>query len=195
MNQNNQEILSCTECGAKNRVPSDKVGLKAKCGKCGAPLHREAADAHAAGRYQMRCTECGAKNRIPSDKVDAGPVCGKCKKPLRIGEIFLPQPLVIMEADFEEKVLKSPLPVLVFAWAPWCSTCRAFIPVIDDFARDAKSKVRVGKLNIDQNPNLSSRFNILSVPQIFIFDNGQLRDNFPGAMQKHEIMMKLDPYL
>jgi thioredoxin 2 len=195
MNQNDMEILSCTQCGARNRVPSDKVGLKPKCGKCGAPLHREGADGHAAGRYQLRCTECGAKNRVPSDKVDAAPVCGKCKKPLRIGEIFLPQPLVISEADFEEKVLRSPLPVLVFAWAPWCSTCRAFIPVIDDFARDAKSKVRVGKLNVDQNPNLSSRFNILSVPQIFIFDNGQMRENMPGSMQKHEIMMKMAPYL
>ncbi|MEW6669256.1 MAG: thioredoxin domain-containing protein [Thermodesulfobacteriota bacterium] len=195
MNQNAMEILPCAQCGARNRVPSDKAGLKAKCGKCGAPLDREGAAGPAAGMYQLRCTECGAKNRIPAEKVDAGPLCGRCKKPLRIGEIFLPQPLVITETDFDEKVLRSPLPVLVFAWAPWCSTCRAFMPVIDDFARDAKSKVRVGKLNVDQNPNLSSRFNIFSVPQIFIFDNGQLRENLPGSMQKHEIMMKMAPYI
>jgi thioredoxin len=127
--------------------------------------------------------------------VDAGPLCGKCKKPLRIEEIFLPQPLVITETDFEEKVLRSPLPVLVFAWAPWCSTCRAFMPGIDDYARDAKGKVRVGKLNVDQNPNLASRFNIFSVPQIFVFDNGQLKENLPGALQKHEIIMKMASYL
>ena len=124
MTQENAEILSCPQCGAKNRVPLDKLALKAKCGKCGWPLQEEPGKGQGGEKHQLRCTECGAKNRIPSDKVDAAPLCGRCKKPLRIAEIFLPQPLVITEADFEEKVLRSPLPVLVFAWAPWCSTCR-----------------------------------------------------------------------
>jgi len=109
--------------------------------------------------------------------------------------LFLAQPVLITDGDFEAKILKGPLPALVFAWAPWCPTCRAFIPVIDDFAKDAMRKVRVGKLNVDQNPGLSSRFNILSVPQRLVFDNDELKETLPGSFQKHEIMMKMAPYL
>jgi thioredoxin-like negative regulator of GroEL len=66
---------------------------------------------------------------------------------------------------------------------------------MDEFAKDSKGKSRVGKLNVDANPMLSSKFNILSVPQLFIFDNGQLKENLPGAMQKHDIMMKMAKYI
>jgi thioredoxin 2 len=139
--------------------------------------------------------ECGARNRIPADRVQSNPVCGKCRKPLRTEELFLTQPLIITDADFETRVLKSPLPALVFAWAPWCPTCRTFLPVIDDFAKDSLGKIRVGKLNVDQNPGLSARFNILSVPQILVFDHGELRGTLPGSLQKHEIIPKMAPYL
>lgn len=186
-------IISCSQCGAKNRVPLERLGAKAKCGKCGTPLPTEAETDQEI--YKLRCMECGARNRIPAGRVELHPVCGKCKKPLDTAELFLPQPLIITDGDFETKILKSPLPALVFAWAPWCSTCRAFIPVIDEFARDSSGKVRVGKLNVDQNPGLSSRFNILSVPQILVFDRGELAETLPGSLQKHEIMMKIAPYL
>jgi thioredoxin-like negative regulator of GroEL len=83
----------------------------------------------------------------------------------------------------------------MFAWAPWCPTCRTFIPVIDEFARDSQGKIRVGKVNVDQNPGLSSRFNIMSVPQILVFDRGELAETLPGSLQKHELMMKMTPYL
>ena len=187
MEQSLPELIQCRQCGTRNRVPRDKAGEEAKCGKCGSPLHMPT--------YLLRCTECGAKNRIPSDRIDADPVCGKCKQPLRTEELFESQPIAITEGNFENKVLKSPLPVLLFAWAPWCPTCRTFLPVIDDFAKDTKARIRAGKLNVDQSPALSSKYNILSVPQIFIFDNGELKENLPGSLQKHEIMMKVTPYL
>ncbi len=82
----------------------------------------------------------------------------------------------------------------MFAWAPWCPTCGSYVSIIDEFARDAKTKVRVAKLNVDANPMLSSRFNILSVPFLFIFDNGQMKENMPGGLSKQELMMKLAPY-
>ena len=193
MEERSAPIISCAQCGAKNRVPLDKLGARAKCGKCGTPLPVE--EQQAQETYKFRCMECGARNRIPTDRVQSNPVCGRCKKPLPVEELFLPQPLLITEADFEDKMMKSPLPALMFAWAPWCPTCRAFIPVIDDVAKDSLGKVRVGKLNVDQNPGLSSRFNILSVPQILVFDHGELKETLPGSLQKQEIMMKLASYL
>jgi len=193
MEASSPRIISCSQCGAKNRVPVGKMGARAKCGKCGTPLSVE--EKPAGEVFKLRCMECGARNRIPADRIDSNPVCGKCRKPLAKEELFLPQPLIITDSDFESKVLKSPLPALMFAWAPWCPTCRTFTPVIDEFAIDSLGKVRVGKVNVDQNPGLSSRFNIMSVPQILVFDHGELRETLPGSLQKQELMMKMAPYL
>jgi len=68
-------------------------------------------------------------------------------------------------------------------------------PIIDQFAREAKGKVRVSKVNVDASPILASRFNIMSVPFIFIFDGGQMKASQPGALQKHDLMVKMAPYL
>ena len=69
------------------------------------------------------------------------------------------------------------------------------MPIIDEFAREAKGKARVSKVNIDANPALASRFNIMSVPFIFIFDGGEMKAGEPGAMQKHDLMIKMAPYI
>jgi thioredoxin 2 len=193
MEQPNSEVVRCPRCGAKNRVPLYGAALKPKCGKCGSPLEQRAEKDEKP--FLLRCMECGAKNKVPPGKIDRGPVCGKCKKPLRTEELFAPQPLMITEGGFEKYVLQSPLPVLVFAWAPWCTTCRAFMPVIDEFAREVKGRIRVAKLNVDQTPNLASTYAIMSVPQIFVFDGGKLIESFPGALQKNEIRTKFARYL
>lgn len=195
MMQKESLIVPCAECGAKNRVPPHTVGTAAKCGKCGSSLETDQGKVKGADFRLLRCTECGAKNRIPLKKINAGAKCGRCGVSLKTDELFEPQPLMVTDGNFESKVLESPLPVLLFAWAPWCPTCRAAMPVIDDFGKESKGKVRVGKLNVDSNPLLSSRYNILSVPTLFIFDGGQLKQTLPGALQKNEIMMKMAPYI
>jgi thioredoxin 2 len=196
MEQINAQIVRCPSCGAKNRIPSEKLGRQAKCGRCGSQLTVETTENRAgpSETFLFRCTECGARNKIPGERVHAGPRCGKCKQPLKTEQLFEPQPVRVTDSNFQEKVLTSPLPVLIFAWAPWCPTCRAFLPVIDDYAKGSKGKVRVGKLNVDENPALSSTYNIMSVPQILVFDNGQLKETLPGAMQKHEIQGKMAAY-
>lgn len=188
-------IVRCNECGAANRIPAEKIGIPARCGKCHALLPTEPSKTAAGEAFKMRCTECGAKNKIPAAKIDSGGKCGKCGSLLKTQELFEPQPVMVTDGNFDAKVLKSPLPVLLFAWAPWCTSCSAAAPIIDAFASDAKGKVRVGKVNVDTNPKLASKFNILSVPFLFIFDNGQMKESMPGALQKHELMMKMSQYI
>jgi thioredoxin 2 len=188
-------IVKCSECGAANRIPTEKIDRTGKCGKCHAPLPPMDPPNADADFYKLRCVECGAKNRVPAARLSAGAKCGKCGKALKTGDLFAPQPMMITDADFDTQVLKSPLPVLMFAWAPWCSTCNAVAPIIDQFASESKGKVRVAKVNVDASPALANRFNIMSVPFLFIFDNGQMRESMPGALQKHELMMKMAPYI
>ena len=188
-------IVRCTECGAANRIPAEKIGTTARCGKCHALLPTGPKKTAPGEAFKMRCSQCGAKNKIPADKIDAGGKCGKCGSLLQTRELFEPQPVLISDGNFDAKVLKSPLPVLLFAWAPWCTTCVAVTPIIDEFASDAKGKIRVGKLNVEANPMLASKFNILSVPFLFIFDNGQMKESLPGALQKHELMIKMSRYI
>lgn len=188
-------IVRCTQCGAANRIPAEKSAIAARCGKCRAWLPAEPKKTAPGEVFKMRCTECGVKNKIPADKIDAGAKCGKCGSVLKTRELFEPQPVMVTDANFDGTVLKSPLPVLLFAWAPWCSTCVAVAPSVDEFASDARGKIRVGKVNVEANPMLASKFNILSVPFLFIFDNGQMKESMPGALQKHEIMIKMSRYI
>ena len=146
-------------------------------------------------RYYFRCTRCRTKNRIPAEKIGSIGKCGKCGNALPTDELMTPQPIMVTDANFEQMVLKSPLPVLMWAWAPWCPTCGAIAPVVDEFAAASKGRVRVCKLNVDGNPQLAQRFNILSVPFAYIFDNGTLKESLPGDIQRHAIMMKMARYI
>jgi len=140
MNQTNFHIVRCSDCGAANRIPSDKIGQAAKCGKCHTLLPTDQKKTAPGEAFKVRCSECGAKNKIPADKIEAGAKCGKCGALLQTGELFEPQPVMVTDGNFDAKVLKSPLPVLLFAWAPWCSTCGTVAPIIDEFASDARGK-------------------------------------------------------
>ena len=195
MNQTIARIIRCQECGTNNKIPHDKAGAAAKCGKCHAKLDPAAGSNGPAQHYTIRCLECKAKNRIPAAKIDAGPKCGKCGTALLTGELFKPQPVMVTDGNFDDAVLNSPLPVLVFCWAPWCPSCGTVTPIIDEFANDTKGKIRVGKLNIDSSRMVASKYNILSVPYLLIFDNGRMVDSLPGGMGKHELMMKMARYL
>ena len=195
MNDTKKAIIRCASCGAANRIPANRIGMAAKCGQCHAQLPTDPAAAEPESSYKIRCSECSAKNRIPGGKVNAGAKCGKCGALLKTEELFTPQPVVISDGNFENMVLKSPLPVLMWAWAPWCPTCGSIAPIVDQFAAESKGKVRVAKVNVESSPMLASKYNILSVPFIFIFDNGQMKESMPGGLQKHDMMMKMAPYI
>jgi len=177
MNEENI-IIQCKACGAKNRIPSDKSGMKAKCGKCGESMDTRKTTSEQSDKnfrtgniYLVRCLSCGAKNRIPENKMNETAKCGKCHESMQTAGLLSGRSMMVSERDFETKVLKSPVPVLFFTFANWCPSCQAIIPVVEELARDWKGRVRVAKLNIDQNQMTAGRFNIMSVPTIIIFDN------------------------
>jgi thioredoxin 2 len=119
MNEKSAYVIRCPGCNAANRIPAERVGKPARCGKCHAELPTDPKSAEPEASYKLRCIECGAKNRVPGAKSKAGAKCGKCGAKLKTEELFTPQPIMINDANFEAMVLKSPLPVLMWAWAPW----------------------------------------------------------------------------
>lgn len=189
-----RQIIECVNCGARNRVPLDRLEKGGKCGRCHAALPK--AREHGGNTsYVLRCSDCGAKNRVNSEKMSAHPKCGKCGSQLRTGELFEPQPFMVSEMNFAEKVLKSPLPVLVYAMSPTCPGCTMVSPHIEAFAGEHKGRVRVARLNIQQSPGLASRFDILSVPYLLVFDKGRLLQSLPGGLDQRGLNDLMSHYL
>lgn len=144
--------------------------------------------------YMIRCTSCRAKNRIPGDKVQANPVCGKCRTPLNISEAFTGRSVEVSGQNFESAVLRSEIPVLLLFWAPWCSACQSVLPVMDRIAANMRGRIKAAKVNIQNNPDLASRYDVMSVPQLFVFDNGVEKENIVGALSELDILKKIAPY-
>ncbi len=88
--------------------------------------------------YLVRCAGCGAKNRIPAEKKEVGAKCGKCGAPLATDALSEVRPVIVTDADFGNNVLKSPLPVLLDCWAPWCGPCRMIGPIMEELAETWK---------------------------------------------------------
>ena len=141
----------------------------------------------------VRCPACGVGNRVPRAKIDQGlvPVCGRCKTPLRVDT----KPIVVTDASFSADVERSPLPVLVDAWAAWCGPCRMIAPVIDELAGQMAGRVRFAKLNVDENPATASRFNVRSIPTLLVLKGGREVDRIVGVEPKSEIARRLAQFI
>src|SRR6476660_9757536 len=119
----------------------------------------------------IRCSSCGALNRVPGEKVKRGleAVCGRCKKPLLAGA----SPVTVTDATFSSEVENWPIPVLVDLWAPWCGPCKMIAPVLDELAMEMAGRLRVAKLNVDENPATSGRFQVRGIPALLLFQGGR----------------------
>jgi thioredoxin len=115
------------------------------------------------------------------------PVCGRCKSSLTESV----QPVTITDQNFAAEVERSPLPVLVDFGAPWCGPCRMVSPVADQLAQEFSGKVRVGKLNVDENPSTSVRFQVQSIPMLLIFKDGKEVDRLIGAQSRETLKQRL----
>ncbi|MGQ9634830.1 MAG: thioredoxin [Bryobacteraceae bacterium] len=106
-----------------------------------------------------------------------------------------PNTLTFSDATFDQEVLNSPLPVLVDFWAEWCGPCRMMEPTIDAIATDYMGRVKVGKLNVDENGNTAMRYGIRGIPTLLLFKGGKVVDQRVGAIGKSEVQRMLDAHL
>jgi thioredoxin 1 len=99
------------------------------------------------------------------------------------------------DSNFAQEVLKSDTPVLVDFWAPWCGPCRMVAPVVEEIANELAGKLKVVKLNTDENINVAGQYGIMSIPTLGIFKNGKMVDAVIGAVPKQHLISKITPYL
>lgn len=144
--------------------------------------------------HLVRCPSCGATNRLPADPVARGhkTVCGRCKATLSAAGAA---PLTVSDATFAADVEGAPTPVLVDMWAPWCGPCRTLGPIVDELAGEWAGRVRVAKMNVDENPATSSRFGVRSIPTLLVFKDGREVDRIVGAQPKAAIAGRLARFL
>jgi len=101
----------------------------------------------------------------------------------------------VTDSTFEQEVLQSEIPVLIDFWAPWCGPCRMVAPVVEELAKDFDTRVKVMKLNVDNNPGTAQKYGIFSIPTILIFKNGEVAQQIVGAMPKKQYVDKLNELL
>jgi thioredoxin 2 len=132
------------------------------------------------------CAHCGAKNTIrPSER--GAPHCGKCGKPLA---------WVVDATDETFGVEAKAAPtVLVDLWAPWCGPCRFVSPILAQLAAEFPGRLKVVKVNVDQNPRLAQQFDARSIPTMVVLQGGRVVDRIVGAMQKPDLTVRLTPFL
>lgn len=134
----------------------------------------------------IRCPNCGTRNRIPTERLKDGPRCGRCKN------VFPPiptpsRPVTVTDRTFADEVVASPLPVILDCWAAWCAPCGAMTPVLEDLARTYTGRLKIAKLNVDQNPVTASRYSVMSLPTLLFFRDGKVVDTAAGALPRQEI--------
>jgi thioredoxin 2 len=130
---------------------------------------------------QIVCPHDGALNRVPAARLADGPRCGRCHQPLFSGE-----PLELSTLEFDRHVAKGRLPLLVDFWAPWCGPCRMMAPAFAKAAALLEPRMRLAKVNTENEPSLGERFGIRSIPTMILFANGSEVVRQSGAINNAE---------
>ena len=124
------------------------------------------------------CPHCHTTNRVAAEHLGSAPNCGQCHQPL-----FTGRPLALDAASFERHIGRSQVPVLVDFWAPWCGPCRTMAPAFEQAAGLLEPRVRLAKVNTEDEQQLAARFNIRSIPTLALFVNGREVTRQAGAFR------------
>jgi thioredoxin 2 len=139
----------------------------------------------------ITCPSCGAKNRLPPVQAGRKAICGKCKTPLPDAA----GPIEVTDTTFSAEVERSATPVLLDLWADWCGPCHMLAPTIDQLSTEMTGRVKVAKLNIDENPGVANRFGVRSIPTLLVLKGGREVDRLVGVQPKQEIVRRLEHIL
>lgn len=136
---------------------------------------------------KVECDNCGAKNRVPA--IARGlPRCAKCSTPLR-------WVVDATDEEFQAVADESSLPVLVDVWAPWCGPCRMVSPALEKLAGELAGTLKLVKVNADDNPEVSRRFEVQSIPTLVLLHDGKVVDKQIGALPEHQLRSWLESKL
>ena len=143
----------------------------------------------------IRCVHCGTVNRVYKDRLGTKPVCGKCGNVLDARRYSYEVPIELSEDTFEQEVLKSRIPVIVDCWAPWCAASAAIEPMMDKLVSEFKGRLKVARLNTDQNTPIAAQYEITTIPTLLIFKDGILVERFVGVVSEPELDDLVDKWL
>ena len=134
-------------------------------------------------KLHIVCPHCRSINRVPGDRVGQRPKCGQCHAAL-----FTGHPVALTAADFDLHVSRADIPLVVDFWASWCGPCKMMAPAYDAAAKILEPRVRLAKVNTEEEQALAARFKIVSIPTLVVFRGGREVARQPGALGPQDIV-------
>jgi thioredoxin 2 len=136
------------------------------------------------------CPHCNAVNRLSADRLGDNPNCGKCHR-----DLFTAHPTDLTASGFQKQIERSDIPVLVDFWAPWCGPCKMMAPAFEQAAARLEPRVRVVKLNTENEQAIAAKYRIQSIPTLAVFRAGRELARQPGAMGMQDIIRWVESHI